>query len=300
MLPGAVLQGAGNGGAQHRTRRQRRPCSHRQGHSDGERILRHGARALPGARRQGRPDRCEHVLAHVLDIDDFVGGIRTLLKPHGVATPEFPHLMRLIDDNLFGTIYHELFSYLSFTIVKKVFAARGLTVFDVEEVPTHGGSLRIRVQHQENDARQIGERVQDWLRLGRDRGLQGVEVYQPFRQKVAEAKRRLQSFLIDTRNRGKSIAGYGAPGKGNTLLNYRGIGTDFLDYAVDRNPTKQGNYLPGTRILIHPPEHIRHTKPDFLLILPWNLEDEIIAKNGHIRDWGGQFVVPIPETMIYS
>ena len=240
-----------------------------------------------------------NVLAHVPDINDFVGGMRVLLKPGGVVTMEFPHLIRLIDDNLFDTIYHEHFSYLSFLTVQQVFAARGLTLFDVEEVDTHGGSLRIYARHQENEALPVTSRVADWLAYERSRGLDDLAAYQSFAAKVSATKRRLLEFLIDAKNRGKSVAGYGAPGKGNTLLNYCGIRTDFLDYTVDRNPVKQGNYLPGTRIPICAPEKIRETRPDYLLILPWNLKDEIIAQNAFIRDWGGQFVVPLPETKIY-
>jgi SAM-dependent methyltransferase len=240
-----------------------------------------------------------NVLAHVPDINDFVGGMRVLLKPAGVMTMEFPHLLRLIDDNLFDTIYHEHFSYLSFLVVQKVFAARGLTLFDVEEVDTQGGSLRIYARHQENEALAVTQRVQDWVAYERSRGLDGMAAYQSFGPKVSATKRKLLSFLIDARNRGKSVAGYGAPGKGNTLLNYCGIRTDFLDYTVDRNPVKQGNWLPGTRIPICPPEKIRETRPDYLLILPWNLKDEIIAQNAFIREWGGQFVVPLPETKVY-
>ena len=240
-----------------------------------------------------------NVLAHVPDINDFVGGMRVLLKPTGVVTMEFPHLIRLIDDNLFDTIYHEHFSYLSFLTVQKVFAARGLTLFDVEEVDTHGGSLRIYARHQENEALAVTPRVHDWVAYERSRGLDGMEAYQSFGPKVTATKRALLSFLIDAKNRGKSVAGYGAPGKGNTLLNYCGIRTDFLDYTVDRNPVKQGNWLPGTRIPICPPEKIRETRPDYLLVLPWNLKDEIIAQNAFIREWGGQFVVPLPEIKVY-
>ena len=250
---------------------------------------------------KGRADLIvgNNVLAHVPDINDFVGGMRVLLKPTGVVTMEFPHLIRLIDDNLFDTIYHEHFSYLSFLTVQKVFAARGLTLFDVEEVDTHGGSLRIYARHQENESLPVSERVGAWVAYERERGLDSLAAYQSFGPKVTATKRKLLSFLIDARSRGRSVAGYGAPGKGNTLLNYCGIRTDFLDYTVDRNPVKQGNYLPGTRIPICAPERIRETRPDYLLILPWNLKDEIMAQNAFIREWGGQFVVPLPETKVY-
>jgi len=240
-----------------------------------------------------------NVLAHVPDINDFVAGIEVLLKPGGVVTMEFPHLIRLVEENQFDTIYHEHFSYLSFTVVEQIFAAHGLVLFDVEELTTHGGSLRIYGRHAENDGRAITANVIGLREREKNWGVGEMRRYQGFAAKVEATKRSILRFLIEARELGKSIVGYGAPGKGNTLLNYCGIRTDLLDYTVDRNPYKQGKYTPGTRIPIHPPERIRETKPDLLFILPWNLKDEVIAQNSYIRDWGGQFVVPIPEVKVW-
>jgi SAM-dependent methyltransferase len=249
-----------------------------------------------------RPDLIcgANVLAQVPDVNDFVGGIALLLKPGGVVTVEFPHLMRLMAENQFDTIYHEHFSYFSFLTAERIFAAHGLTLFDVEELPTHGGSLRIFGRHAADTARPVTDRT---ARL-RDReltaGLDRLETYASFTGQVHETKRRLLEFLIGVRRSGKRVAGYGAPGKGNTLLNYCGIRTDFLEYTVDRNPYKQGKFLPGTHIPIFPPEHIRETQPDYVLILPWNFKDEIMEQLGYIRSWGGQFVVPIPDVKVYA
>ncbi len=239
-----------------------------------------------------------NVLAHVPDINDFVAGMKLLLQPQGVITMEFPHLICLIDENQFDTIYHEHFSYLSFTTVERVFAAHGLRLFDVEELATHGGSLRIYACHTEDDTKSISANATALKTREADWGISRLQSYRAFGEKVEATKRDIMKFLIDARETGNSIAGYGAPGKGNTLLNYCGIRTDFLQYTVDRNPYKQGKYTPGTRIPIFPPEHIRETKPDFLFILPWNLKDEIIAQNAFIREWGGRFVVPIPEVLV--
>jgi len=240
-----------------------------------------------------------NVLAQVPDVKDFVGGIKLLLKPGGTVTIEFPHLMRLMAENQFDTIYHEHFSYFSFLTAERIFAAHGLTLFDVDELPTHGGSLRIYASHAA-DARPVEERA---VRL-RDRelaaGFDRLETYASFTEQVHETKRRLLEFLIGARRRGKRIAGYGAPGKGNTLLNYCGIRTDVLEYTVDRNPYKHGKFLPGTHIPIFPPERISETRPDCVLILPWNLKDEIMEQLAYIRNWGGQFVVPIPDVKVYS
>jgi SAM-dependent methyltransferase len=241
-----------------------------------------------------------NVMAQVSDVNDFVGGIAVLLKPAGVATVEFPHLMRLMEENQFDTIYHEHFSYFSFTTAERIFAAHGLTLFDVEELPTHGGSLRIYARHADDASRPVSERV---IRLRRREdvgGLNRLETYASFTEQVHETKRRLLEFLIGARRRGKRIAGYGAPGKGNTLLNYCGIRSDFVDYTVDRNPYKHGKFLPGTHIPVHPPERIGETRPDVVLILPWNLKEEIMEQLGFIREWGGQFVVPIPDVKVYS
>lgn len=240
-----------------------------------------------------------NVLAHVPDISDFVAGMKILLKPGGVITLEFPHLIRLIDDNQFDTIYHEHFSYLSCTTVEKIFAAQGLLLFDVDELTTHGGSLRIYVCHADDASHSPSPELTALRAREAAWGILVPERYRAFREKVEATKRNILRFLIDTKSKGKSIVGYGAPGKGNTLLNYCGIRTDFLDYTVDRNPYKQGKYTPGTRIPIYPLERIRETKPDFLFILPWNLKEEIMTQNAFIREWGGKFVVPIPEVKVY-
>jgi len=248
-----------------------------------------------------RPDLIcgANVLAQVPDVNDFVGGIKILLKPGGVVTIEFPHLMRLMAENQFDTIYHEHFSYFSFKTAERIFAAHGLTLFDVDELPTHGGSLRIYGRHVEDAAKPVGERAIKLRAREEAAGLDRLETYVSFTEQVHETKRRLLEFLISARRRGKRIAGYGAPGKGNTLLNYCGIRTDFVEYTVDRNPYKHGRFLPGTHIPIHPPEKIRETRPDYVLILPWNLKDEIMEQVSYIRSWGGQFVVPIPDVKVY-
>ena len=239
-----------------------------------------------------------NVLAHVPDLNDFVAGMKRLLKRGGVITMEFPHLQRLMEQNQFDTIYHEHFSYFSFLTVEQVFAAHGLVLFDVEELPTHGGSIRIYARHAEDHSKAVGERPQQLrareLALGFDR----LQTYQNFDEQVKSTKRKILSLLIELRNRGKTIVGYGAPGKGNTLLNYCGIRTDLLDYTVDRNPYKQGKYTPGTHIPILSPERIRDTRPDYVFILPWNLKDEICAQLSYVRDWGGRFIVPIPEPQV--
>jgi hypothetical protein len=211
---------------------------------------------------------------------------------------EFPHLMRLVKDNQFDTIYHEHYSYLSFITVEQVFAHHGLELFDVEELPTHGGSLRIYGRHADGSDEPIGHAVHALRAREETAGMRDLAYYTGFAEQVHETKRKLLEFLIGARRAEKRIAGYGAPGKGNTLLNYCGIRTDFLDYTVDRSPHKQGNYLPGTRIPIHAPERIFETRPDYVLILPWNLQDEIVEQMAGIRAWGGQFVVPIPEPRV--
>ena len=239
-----------------------------------------------------------NVLAQVPDLNDFVAGMKIVLKPRGVVTMEFPHLMRLMEENQFDTIYHEHFSYFSFLTAEKIFAAHGLTLFDVEEIPTHGGSLRIYGRHDEDHSRPVSERAHELRAREEAAGFTRPETYSSFAAQVEETKRALLEFLIRARREGKRIAGYGAPGKGNTLLNYCGIRTDFLDYTVDRSPYKQGKFLPGTHIPILHPDQIRQTKPDFVLILPWNLKDEIMQQLAYIREWGGQFVVPIPRVEV--
>ncbi len=243
---------------------------------------------------------CANVLAQVPDVNDFVRGLRLLLKPGGTVTIEFPHLMRLIEGNQFDTIYHEHFSYFSFLTAEMIFAAHGLTVFDVEELPTHGGSLRVYARRSETAFPAVDPRVEELRNREVAAGFTTLDFYSTFTEHVKETKRKVLDFLIDAKRRGKSVAGYGAPGKGNTLLNYCGIRTDFIDYTVDRNPYKQGKYLPGTHIPIHHPDRIRETKPDYLMILPWNFKDEIMKQNSYIREWGGAFVVPIPELKTFS
>lgn len=240
-----------------------------------------------------------NVLAQVPDVNDFVAGIKILLKPQGVVTMEFPHLMRLMEGNQFDTIYHEHFSYFSFLAVEQIFAAHGLKLFDVEEIPTHGGSLRIYGCPAEDTSKLVGTSVMELRSREESEGFTRLEHYSNFTDKVKETKRKLLEFLIATKRQGKTIAGYGAPGKGNTLLNYCGIRTDFLDYTVDRNSYKQGKFLPGTHIPIHHPDRIRETRPDFILILPWNVRDEIMKQLSYIRGWGGKFVVPIPEVRVF-
>jgi SAM-dependent methyltransferase len=241
-----------------------------------------------------------NVLAHVPDLNDFVAGMRRLLKPQGVITMEFPHLQRLMEQNQFDTIYHEHFSYFSFLTVEQVFAAHQLTLFDVEELSTHGGSIRIYARHAADASKPLTDRARELHARELELGFNRLETYRHFGEQVKATKRELLSFLIDLKRNGKTIAGYGAPGKGNTLLNYCGIGRDFLDYTVDRSPYKQGKYTPGTHIPILAPEEIRRTKPDYLLLLPWNLKDEITAQMSYIREWGGQFIVPIPRPQILA
>jgi 2-polyprenyl-3-methyl-5-hydroxy-6-metoxy-1,4-benzoquinol methylase len=251
-------------------------------------------------------DRCKqadlllgnNVLAHVPDLNDFVAGMKLLLKPDGIITIEFPHLLQLIDRNQFDTIYHEHFSYFSLLAVEQVFAAHGLTLFDVEELPTHGGSLRIYGRHVEYRDLPIDERVIQLKAKESTARLDKVETYLSFDKQVQIVKRQLLQFAIEAKNQGKSIVAYGAPAKGNTLLNYCGIRTDFIDYTVDRSPHKQGLFLPGTHIPVYYPDRIAETKPDYLLILPWNLRSEIVEQMVHIREWGGKFVVPIPQLEI--
>jgi SAM-dependent methyltransferase len=241
-----------------------------------------------------------NVLAHVPDLNDFVAGMKILLKADGVITMEFPHLYRLMAENQFDTIYHEHFSYFSFIAVQRVFAGHGLTIFDVQELPTHGGSLRIYAQHAEYSGRPASDSVLELRQREENEGFLELNKYSNFGKQVEETKRKLLTFLIEAKNAGKTIVGYGAPGKGNTLLNYCGIRTDFLDYTVDRNPYKQNKYTPGTHIPILDPEKIRETRPDYILILPWNIKDEIIEKNAFVRDWGCKFVTPIPEVRIFD
>jgi 2-polyprenyl-3-methyl-5-hydroxy-6-metoxy-1,4-benzoquinol methylase len=239
-----------------------------------------------------------NVLAHVPALNDFVKGMKIVLKPGGVITMEFPHLQRLVEECQFDTIYHEHFSYFSFVTVEQVFAKHGITLFDVEELPTHGGSLRIYGRHSEDGSKPVGQRVIELREREERLGYKGLGLYQSFAEKVMATKRDILAFLIDAKRQGKKIVGYGAPAKGNTLLNYCGIRNDMISYTVDRSPHKQGHYLPGTRIPICAPERIRETKPDYVVILPWNLKDEIMKQMADIREWGGRFVTFIPEVRV--
>ncbi|AFY85778.1 class I SAM-dependent methyltransferase [Chroococcidiopsis thermalis] len=240
-----------------------------------------------------------NVLAHVPDVNDFIGGMKIVLKPNGILTMEFPHLLQLMQQNQFDTIYHEHFSYYSFITVEKMFAAHGLTLFDVEELSTHGGSLRIYGKHSDAVEPVVSNRVKQLKAKEAAAGLEDIETYLTFGEQVKATKRKLLKFLIEAKSQGKRIAAYGAPAKGNTLLNYCGVGKDFIDYTVDRSPYKQGLFLPGTHIPILHPDKIRETQPDYVLILPWNLKEEIMTQMAYIAEWGGQFVVPIPEVQVY-
>jgi 2-polyprenyl-3-methyl-5-hydroxy-6-metoxy-1,4-benzoquinol methylase len=236
-----------------------------------------------------------NVLAHVPDINDFVKGFSILLKNNGIATFEFPHLLNLVEKNQFDTIYHEHFSYLSLTTVEKIFEAHGLRIFDVEKMPTHGGSLRVFAT---KGTHETNETVENLLQEEANFGLTNIDFLIKYDEQVKQTKRDLVAKLIELKNEGKRIAAYGAAAKGNTLLNYCGIKTDFIDYVCDLNIHKQGNFLPGTRIKIASPDKIKETKPDYVLILPWNLADEIINQLDFIRDWNGQFILPIPSVRI--
>jgi len=240
------------------------------------------------------------VFAHVPDINDFIEGFAVLLKPDGVISLEFPHLLQLVEHNQFDTIYHEHYSYLSLLSVEKIFAHHGLTIFDVEEIAPQGGSLRIYARHLQDETHPLEARV----KALRDRELAGgvnsLARYHDFAERVHRSKRQLLRFLSDAKENRKSVVGYGAPAKGNTLLNFCGIKTDLLDYTVDISPYKQGRLLPGTRIPIHAPDKIEETKPDYVLILPWNIKSEIMEQMSVIRQWGGQFVVPLPDVEVLA
>ena len=242
-----------------------------------------------------------NVLAHVPDINDFVGGLKIALKPAGIITFEFPHLLRLIENNQFDTIYHEHFSYLSLLAVEKIFAHHGLTLFDVEELPTHGGSLRIFARHSDNRASNaaVTSRVAAMREKETDFGLTKMATYTAFREKVKGTKDKLLKFLTEAKAAGKKVVGYGAAAKGVTLVNYCGVRDDLVDYVVDKSPHKQNHFMPGVHIPIFGPQKIFETKPDYLLILPWNLKKEISEEMEGIRAWGGQFVVPIPEVQVF-
>jgi SAM-dependent methyltransferase len=239
-----------------------------------------------------------NVMAHVPDLNDFVGGMAPLLAPEGVVTVEVPHLLRLVEDNQFDTIYHEHFSYFSLLTARKVMGAHGLEVFDVDELKSHGGSLRVYAQRADTGSQPVGPKVEALLERERALGFDTLEGHSGFAARVEETKFKLLEFLIDCRRQGKRVAGYGAPGKGNTLLNYCGIRTDLLDFTVDRNPYKQGQFLPGTHIPIRHPDALEQARPDYILILPWNLKDEIASQLSYTREWGARCVVPIPEVEV--
>lgn len=241
-----------------------------------------------------------NVLAHVPDLNDFVRGLKVLLAPQGTITMEFPHVMQLIAENQFDTIYHEHFSYFSFFAVEKIFRHHGLILFDVEELSTHGGSLRIYARHEADSSKPIEPQVQKLRDEENAAGLTNLDSYLSFAKTVHQTKRQLLSFLISAKDKGKVIVGYGAPAKGNTLLNFCGIRSDFVDYTVDRSPHKQNHFLPGTHLPIYPPDKIKETRPDYVLILPWNIKDEVMEQMKYVREWGGQFIVPIPEVKVYE
>lgn len=240
-----------------------------------------------------------NVLAHVPDLNDFVRGLRTLLKPDGVITIEVPHLLRLMQENQFDTIYHEHFSYFSLLAVDRIFTHHGLRLFDVIELPTHGGSLRIFACHHESALHTQTRAVAELLAREVAAGLDSAEAYRRFSEQVVRTKCDVLDFCIRARREGKRLVGYGAPAKGNTLLNYCGIGPEFIPFTVDRSPHKQGLLLPGVRIPVHAPEAIIRARPDYVMILPWNLKAEVMQQMAAIRDWGGRFVVPIPEVEVF-
>lgn len=239
-----------------------------------------------------------NVLAHVPDIVDLIAGMKVILKPSGVVTMEFPHLLQLIENNQFDTIYHEHFSYLSFSTVKQIFESEGLKMFDVEELPTHGGSLRIFACHNDDSTKRVSTNVAAMLQKEADTGLRKLRYYKGFQQKALQVKLELTDFLIQQKRAAKTVVAYGAAAKGNTLLNYCGIKTDLLDFVVDANPAKQGKYLPASHVPVVHEDLLRQRRPEYILILPWNIKNEVITQLDYVRDWGGQFVIPIPKLMI--
>jgi SAM-dependent methyltransferase len=256
------------------------------------------ARRLTAEGRTADLLAANNVMAHVPDLNDFVGGIATVLAPQGVATIEVPHLLRLVENNQFDTIYHEHFSYFSMLTARKVLNAHGLELFDVDELKSHGGSLRLYAQRADTGLQAVSPRVEELAERERGLGFDTLEGHRSFAERVNETKWRLLEFLIARRRDGKRIAGYGAPGKGNTLLNFCGIRTDLLEYTVDRNPYKQGQFLPGTHIPIKHPDTLAQDRPDYILILPWNLKDEIAEQLAYTQEWGAKLIVPIPEVQL--
>ena len=239
-----------------------------------------------------------NVLAHVPDIVDFVAGMKIILKPGGVVTMEFPHLMQLVDNNQFDTIYHEHFSYLSFTTVRQIFASQGLELFDVDEITTHGGSLRIYAKHREDTSKTLSANVEQLLKKEAGKGMNSLAYYDHFQQKALQVKYDLTDFLIQQKRAAKSVAAYGAAAKGNTLLNYCGIKNDLIDFVVDANPHKQHKFLPASHIPVVNEQYLKDKQPAFIIILPWNLKEEIMAQLSYVSDWGGKFVIPIPALQI--
>lgn len=256
------------------------------------------AQQLVAQGKQADLTAANNVLAHVPDINDFVGGFATILKPAGISTFEFPHLLRLVTENQFDTIYHEHYSYLSLTVVKRIFEQNGLSIFDVEELPTHGGSLRVYAQRQDTGVRELNQSVIKLLAREADAGINTSDFYSSFQAKANHVKNDLLLFLIEAQKTGKSVAGYGAAAKGNTLLNYAGVRPDMLPYVVDRNPAKQGKFLPGCRIPIMAEVHLKENRPDYVVILPWNLREEVMAQLAYICEWGGQFVTAVPSLQV--
>ena len=239
-----------------------------------------------------------NVLAHVPDIVDFVSGLKIILKENGVITMEFPHLMQLVDNNQFDTVYHEHFSYLSFYTVKEIFASQGLEMFDVQELPTHGGSLRIYAKHQNDKSKSVSENVANLLQKENAKGMRGLAYYDHFQQQALKIKLDITEFLIDQKRAGKKVAAYGAAAKGNTMLNYCGIKSDLIEFVVDANPHKQNKFLPASHVPIVNEQYLKDSKPDFVIIFPWNLKDEITKQLSYIKDWGGKFVVAVPHLQI--
>ncbi len=258
------------------------------------------AQALAAQNRKADLLLGNNVLAHVPDIVDFVKGMKLLLKEDGVITMEFPHLLQLVANNQFDTIYHEHFSYLSFYTVQQIFAAQGLEMFDVEELPTHGGSLRIYAKHEGNSSRQVSENVARLLEKEITAGVNILAYYHHFQEQALLVKLGVDQFLLAQKAAGKKVAGYGAAAKGNTLLNYCGIKNDLIDFVVDANPHKQNKFLPGSHIPVVNETFLKEAKPDFVILFPWNLKEEIVKQLSYIQEWGGQFVVPIPSLQIIS
>ncbi len=239
-----------------------------------------------------------NVLAHVPDIVDFVAGMKIVLAPQGIITMEFPHLMQLVENNQFDTIYHEHFSYLSLYTVRQIFTSQGLEIFDVDELPTHGGSLRIYGKHTEDQSKPIADAVDALLKKEQEKGINGMQYYNNFQEKALQVKLELMEFLVEQKKAGKTVAAYGAAAKGNTLLNYCGVKSDLIDYVVDANPHKQNKWLPASHIPVVNETHLKADKPDYVIILPWNLKDEITSQLSYIQEWGGKFVISIPHLQI--